>query len=345
MFWILSRLLLVLLPFSVCKAGPWKESLNFHLENRNFTYINTFHRGLSDVAQQHTEGARYHVRDVEYDNVGNCLFTSRGLRSDQLRPPINSENVAFASLQIIFDDFSAQFVHLTDTVGGRTPQHVRAFSSSTYNSHTSGEAITRLHQKRGENFPSKPNSFDTGDFLLYHPNAHSEDKIYYVLSRDYRTHIDQAWRHKPTPTSKIIGVVLHLHTRFDMCGSCSYALDWELNHPEGFGAKILQCCQRLNQTSKALVSFSTLVSSRQGFLVWDKERRTLPEPPPLANPGNYDDDYGVYKRQIGFEEDLSAPKRFAQAVIPPFLPRISENPVYEFAKSGDGGVLFRVRPV
>lgn len=350
--------LFILSSMSVSEAGLWKSSLDFHLNNKSFSYISSFHRGLSDAAQKKVEDdtplVRYvsslpreeRTQNLAYDNIGNVFFENRELHYDNgFRAPINSENIAYASLQVIFDDSSAQFVHITDTVGGRKQQQVRYFSSSTHDSVFSREARDRLNLKKDANLASKPNSFNTDDFDLYHPNAHSEDKIYYELSRHYRKYLDKAWGRKPNGTSKIIGVVLHLHTRFDMCGSCAYALDWELNDPQGFGQAILEYCYRLN-ASRTLTHFSTLVSSRQGFLVWGKERRTLPEGPPLiSEPGDYQADYGVYRRQIDLASDLSVPKKFAQSVVPAFLPPITGNDVYEFAKDSEAGAMLKVSSV
>lgn len=339
---------------SVAEAGLWKHSLDFHLNNKHFSYITPFHRGLSDAAQRKIEETpltchisslppQQREQNVMYDDIGNVFFENRALHSHNgLRPPTNSENVAYASLQIIFDDHSAQFIHITDTVGGRVQRQVRHFSSSTYDSFFSREARERLNLKKTATLTSKPNSFDTDDLDIYHPNAHSEDKVYYTLSKHYRKYLNTVWDKRPSETSKIIGVVLHLHTRFDMCGSCAYALDWELNHPQGFGHAILEYCNRLNAT-RTLTHFSALVSSRQGFLVWGKERRTLPEDPPfISNLGTYSADYGMYKMQIDFANDLSTPKKFAQSIVPAFLPPITgnANPIYEFARdSGENGVL------
>ncbi len=321
-----------LFSFSAAEAGLWKDSLDFHLNDKHFYYIDLFHRGLSDAAQRKVEHipptrhinnlpAKERNQNVMYDNIGNVFFKNRALHYDnRLRAPINSENMAYASLQVIFDDYSAQFVHITDTIGGRVQQQVRHFSSSTYDSFFSREARERLNLKKKAFLDSKPSSFDNEDLDIYHPNAHSEDKIYYILSKNYRKYLKTAWDKKPSEKSKIIGVVLHVHTRFDMCGSCAYALDWELNDPQGFGPLILKHCNQLNAT-RILTHFSALVSSRHGFLVWGKERRTLPQDPPfVSNLNTYSDDSGIYKKQIDFASDLSTPKKFDQAIVPAFLP-------------------------
>ncbi len=350
--------LFILCSFSVAEAGLWKYSLDFHLNNKSFNYISLFHRGLSDATQRKIEDTPLvcHVsslppkerkQNVMYDDIGNVFFENRALHYENgLRAPINSENIAYASLQVIFDDYSAQFVHITDTVGGRLQRQVRYFSSSTYDSFFSREARERLNLKKMANLTSKPNSFAMEDLDIYHPNAHSEDKIYYALSRHYRKYLNKAWDTKPSETSKIIGVVLHLHTRFDMCGSCAYALDWELNDPQGFGQAILEYCNRLNAT-RTLTHFSALVSSRQGFLVWGKERRTLPEDPPfMSNLSTYSTDYGMYKMQIDFASDLSTQKKFAQAIVPAFLPPITGSPaIYEFARDSGEDATLKVNPV
>lgn len=95
-----------------------------------------------------------------------------------------------------------------------------------------------------------------------------------------------------------------------------------------------------------LTHFSALVSSRQGFLVWGKERRRLPEDPPFISDLNtYNADYGQYKMQIDFENDLSVPKKFAQYIVPAFLPPITgRNSIYEFARDSSAEDTLKVNP-
>lgn len=340
------------------EAGEWKESLDFHLSHKHFPYIDQFHRGLSEAVQVHTEknpGVSYvskrnlprgekSLQPIDYDTIGNAFYANRDLHHTYgLRSPTNSENSAYASLQIIFDDFSSQFSHITDVVGGTEPVETRCFSSSGHNSHFAGKAMIRLEMKFDAFLSSKPSSFTPNELCLYHPTSHSEDKIYYALSEVYRKHIDAAWERKSDGITAIIGVVLHLHTRFDMCGSCAYALDWELNDARGFGQSIIEHCNRLN-AGRIITHFSALVSSKQVFLVWGKERRTLPTPPPfLSDHAHYELYYDNYKRQIDFANDLAIPKKFAQAVVPAFLPPIrGTNIIYNFAKDSLYDKVFKI---
>jgi len=324
-------LLFLLIPHVplLLQAASWKSSLNFHLDGKPFE-CDGFHVRMSKRVQEKVEvfpeTAEVRIdgacdeRPVQYDNIGNLFFSTRTLFGHPhfLKAPTNKTNFAVAFLEVImkYDEgkFSRDFVELNDLLDGRSPTPTTFFSSAT--SRWKKNAYTRLESRMYADNSLKPNSFDGLDFSIYHPKAHSEDTIFYVVSRAYRKIIKDIKDKEENIGKKIRAVILHMHTRFDMCGSCAYSLDWELK--EGFGRDIFTYCQTLNESKLLPVSVGALVSSRQEYLVWGPSRRTLPVPPLVSA-----DSAAVlreeYIRTIDFDEDLDGPKTFAQMVVAPFI--------------------------
>lgn len=312
---------------SLAEAGIWKNTFNFHLDTKPFER-DSLHLKLSRSIQGEIERwpERVYVGDtlgkveVDHDDVGNLFFKDRAVHGD-VSVPTNKENIALASLEVIFKDpagaFTSQYIELQDQISEMGERkYTRFFSSKT--SHLSDHAYKRLEQKMWFDIPSKPSSFDTYDFSYYHKTAHSEDKIFHLVSRDYDRMIRSCWDARGATDKKIRAVILHIHSRFDMCGSCSYSLDWELK--EGFGKSILNLCRTLNASSLRPIDISSFVSSRQEYLVWGPSRRTLPVPPLLRDPSSTDAELrDEYKRVIDFSAELSASKTFAQSVVQPFM--------------------------
>lgn len=312
------------------QAASWKSSLNFHLDGKLFEN-DGIHIGMSKRVQQKVEeypetarvkiGGLYQNVPVTYDNVGNIFFEDKRLFFDPsyLLAPTNKTNFALASLEVILKDFEGVFyrdsVELNDWFDGGVPTLTPFFSSAP--SKLTGDAYRRLEIRMRSDNLLKPNSFDGDDFSIYHPKAHSEDKIFYVVSREYRKIIDAIKAKEENAGKNIRAVVLHIHTRFDMCGSCAYSLDWELK--DGFGRDIFKYCRKLNK-NKSLVSVGALVSSRQEYLVWGPSRRTLPVPPLVRTAGISDKELrDEYERTIAFDSDLDGPKTFSQMLIKPFI--------------------------
>ena len=171
-----------------------------------------------------------------------------------------------------------------------------------------------------------PTKYANHNFQCIGAQAHSENIVYYILSRMGSNIIKDALLAKgiSNDTYKISGIMLHLHTRLDMCGRCDYSLYWELNDPRGFGGILLKTASDWNSDARQLVSLGVLVSSRQDYLVWGPSRRTLNYAPPFQSSlGN--DNYQQYLALVNFE-NLSAKREAVQAIIPPFLPPEMENP-------------------
>lgn len=330
-----------------CNAGSWNEFLDFDLDGRHFVHISSFHRGLCDYEKEVSERVPIvsKVRGrgdlpVECDNVGNMFFTDRDLHYSPLylRSSANKENLALASLQIIMKkpdgthDF--RFVHITSNGS-------RDFSSSAPYDNA---VKTYFSQKArsGDPLDAKPSHLSDCD--IYHFKPHSEDRIFYEFSIRYKDYINAAINRDQT--GSILAVVLHIHTRFDMCGTCAYMLNWELKNKSGFGKKIFDYCSGLNNRlfpRSPPISFSSLVSSRQDYLVWGPGRRTLPEGPPLTRPLQSPRDlHSAYRKRIDFSVDLSAERKFAQSFVPSFLPAPpveGSNLFYDFAIGRRGPVL------
>ena len=311
---------------SLAEAGIWKNNFNFYLDGKPFE-SNSLHLKLSKRIQDEIQrwpervyvGGTLGDIPVDHDDVGNLFFRDRTVHS-QVSVPTNKENIALASLEVIFKDpagaFTSQYFDLQDQIGGTVRRNTPFFSSKQ--SHLSYCAYNRLEQRMRSDIPSKPSSFDTDDFRYYHKTAHSEDKIFHLVSRDYDSMIRNCWDARGAVDKKIRAVILHIHSRFDMCGSCAYSLDWELK--EGFGKSILDLCRTLNVSSLHPIDISSFVSSRQEYLVWGPSRRTLPVPPLLRDPSSTEAQLrDEYKKVIDFSSDLSASKTFAQSVVPPFI--------------------------
>ena len=73
----------------------------------------------------------------------------------------------------------------------------------------------------------------------------------------YRKIIRGIFHGRGDVSERIRVVILHVHSRFDMCGSCAYSLDWELK--EGFCRDILDFCRILNGNSRLAVDISSFV--------------------------------------------------------------------------------------
>jgi hypothetical protein len=255
-----------LLFFYVLYSVDWKASLNFSLDKQIFDKVDSLHHGLADFLRGEFEKIpNRHLSDPQ------CKYDCMGVISCGDNNPKNTQNIAAAMLEIITVDLQSKFVDLlNDVPNGRIQQQVRDFSSRNALPH----AITRVNDKNNSAYISKYKGLK---FDILDSKTHSENLIFYVLSRDYKQYIES--------TMPIRAVILHLHTRFDMCGGCAYTLDWELQHNRGFKQQIIQYCEQANkkkhsnQTEPKNVEFAVLVSSRQDYLVWGPSRRSLPPPP------------------------------------------------------------------
>lgn len=279
--------------FNQAYGGIWRKSLDFKMGQSVTKHIMPFHSGLRDLEKELVEKQRFY-RGYEFDNVGN-LFA-------KLDSKKNTLNVALASFQIMYrtprsDAVNFYFSHILDGSN-------RFFQSSQ--DRLSGPALHHLQKKSSSSMvlslPSTPSKLDC--LHCYHPYAHAEDKIFFVLNKNTDDLLRKAWNSLGAPHgSRIEGVALHLHTRFDMCGNCSYALDWELRSPCGFRERILKfTAESINKNCKSHVYFLALVSSRQEHLVWGVSLRTLPEFPAVSISRPEEKHYDSYNSVFGFEE-------------------------------------------
>jgi len=365
----------LILLFSQCNAGDWKSSLDFELDGSRFGYISSFHRGLCDYEKDIVrKTSAYHpgVGTITADNVGNAVLPTASYAAGE-RSPTNTKNVALASLQIILkdgDNYDSRFIHIQNQYKStidrgsdarifysygkpKTPDlrdiRVKAF----YKIKDHFNEKTKVAKKTLVSCPSKIDRC----FETYHQDVHSEDRIFYELGGKYHSkdgelvpgyirYIDECLKTDGL-TSPILAVVLHIHTRFDMCGTCAYALSWELNSSYGFGDGIFNYCNELNNSIPYTkpISFSSLVSSRQSHLVWGSDRRTLPDGPPSIPIYDQKRLFAEYSSPISLG-DLSKRKKFAQSVIPSFLsspPVERTNPFYDFASGRYVNTKLRVR--
>jgi hypothetical protein len=233
-----------------CFAGSWKQSLDFELDGFSFNHSTLLHRGLSDYERHVSETmippSRIKDEDVDYslDNIGNALFRDPKFYLDPYRwkPTTNTTNTALAYLEVIMkmDDthYDSRCVHVLNTSSLTKP--LLFLSSDRW-----GYDVKKYFKRKiGQTPPTiaEPSSLKD-HWQRYHPHPHSEDGIFYELggSDQWRKYIDSAiYGDQQGP---IVGVVLHIHTRFDMCGTCAYSLSWELNSPLGFGEKIFKYCE------------------------------------------------------------------------------------------------------
>jgi len=348
-------LILVFVLSSSCNAGDWKSSLDFHLDLREFNYPRFFHRGLCDyevgitqerLPRRHeTSGINPHSDEAVYtDNVGNALFWDESLYGydSPPRPPTNKENLALASLQVTMKNpdgsHDVRLAHIFNSSRHPIDRHFFSYGLSH-------DVRNHFELKvKNKTVVALPNNLDF--WQLYHSTPHSEDGIFYEIGGvyAYKGYTKHGYAHYideilgKGSRGAILGVVLHIHTRFDMCGTCAYSLSWELNSPLGFGNGIFAYCSELNKgiPKSQPISFSALVSSRQSHLVWGPDRRTLPSGCPLPDVTIPSEDlWGEYTRKIDFSEDLSKKRRFAQSATPPFFPvpppAVSSSPLYDFA--------------
>jgi|GEM_PF-5941626 len=134
----------------------------------------------------------------------------------------------------------------------------------------------------------------------------------------------------------ILAVVLHLHTRFDMCEGCSYSLDWELQDSQGFKSVITKRCEGHNSTHgylNAPICFGVLVSSRENYLTWGIARRTLNNPPPFNGRKSPEAAYQQFQ-EIPKLEDMSSSQEGIEFLTCEFYnPQIEEFPGYKASKT------------
>jgi len=319
------------------QGGLWKSSLNFGMDGGHYE-VDPFHAGLRYLEQEKTEHKPENPA-LLYDNIGNALFVN----PNESRLPTNTTNIALASLQVIVQEGGLKefyFFHLQDSMQGPGGMKVPArFFSSAKNS-LSSPAYIHLETKKDGFSSLRPSTFGGENFGKYHPFAHSEDKIFYLLNKDYKKFINAI----PLGNKKIRAVILHLHTRLDMCGSCAYALDWELKNGQGFGPKIFKHCQFLNgRGHHGSLAVSALVSSRQEHLVWGASRRTLPEGPPqpvfcyyTPPQGHYNTAHAAFSSSIDLD-NFSGTRQFAQSIMPAFNDPIVQNyPTFKMASQPSG---------
>jgi hypothetical protein len=239
-----------------CGAGSWKQSLDFELDGFSFNHSTLLHQGLSDyerhVSENATPPSRIKDEDIGYDyDMGNAIFRDPKFYSDpySYKSPTNTTNVALASLEVIMKidatHYDNRCVHILNTSAANS----RLFlSSDPWNF----DVKNYFKRKIGKIPPSivEPPSLKD-HWRHYHPYPHSEDGILYDLGGNdqWKGYIDSAIN--KSLTGPIVGVVLHIHTRFDMCGTCAYSLSWEFNSPLGFGEKIFRHCALKNRTFKA----------------------------------------------------------------------------------------------
>lgn len=238
----------------------------------------------------------------------------------RLRSPTNSENVACATLQIIFNDCNSYFRHLYDELYDNKCDRFFRSSNNSLTATEGQDKARRLAERQKDT-----------NFELYHPKAHSEDKIYYILNKNYKMYIDEAWNENTNIAKTIKAVILHIHTRFDMCASCTNCLSWELK--SGVAQFIIDYCHTKNSHKQATY-FTALVSSRQPHIVWGHDRRTLPKSPPLHNVIGTQYLFDLYQRRLNLSQDLfnRGHEDFAQAAVSSFFPP-SDSSSYLFARA------------
>ena len=254
-------------------SGPWKQSLNFTLLRTQFDQIDAFHRGLSFLERRKTESFR--LSGIE-DNIGNAFFYDD---HRELRCRKNTRNVALASIQFVHgfpESLRSYFSHVTANDGQRFFYSSRA--PIDYGNDVRKHLLNKQYSTKRWHSHYYPNRLtDTSYFEAYHEHPHAEDYVLYELSRNSERIVQHFAESHSTPTGPTEAIILHLNTRFDMCGNCAYALDWELRDRFGFAKLMIDEAHRLKIASPNLF-VSAFVSSRQDFSgVWGPARRSLPE--------------------------------------------------------------------
>ncbi len=351
----------VILLSSCCNAGDWKESLDFVLDGREVNHVTPFQRGLCDYEKQTTENLA--PPRGKLDNVGNAVLSAAEYAAGD-RSRTNTKNIALASLQVILENGESRFTHIENQGAHLGKPHnattdPRLFYSFGKEPGSHSTPTNKLFLRIQGRFKGKigehgttyalPSSLDTC-IDTYHQEVHSEERIFYELGElyEYKGQTKPGYKHyiddilAGSAGVRISAVVLHLHTRFDMCGICAYSLSWELQ--KGFGKGIVDYCFELN--GEALPKFSALVSSRQNHLVWKNGRRTLPSGPPL--PTKSLPDASIYRGYVGEIDlgELSTHKKFAQWAVPSFLPPIAPGSslFYDFGNLFPPGKVLIDRP-
>lgn len=353
-------------------AADWKESLDFKFQGIDFNYIKEFHQGLSDAEEEYSstkappknitipfKGLKITYDIKGYDNIGNAILTQhrpeRELSFEEtleltkiVRAPMNTTNTALGALQVIITNSSkveAHFLPLIDRLEYKrgNVKFTRFFDSNADESPLYALAAGRLAERLDcpETVKSKPSLLDQSILekqINYHP--HSEEKMIACLSIEYEHIIRTVWDRKTIPDGKINAVILHLHTRRDMCGDCAYIIDWELNHPKGFGSKISAFCKSGALGDPVIAAF---VSSRQNHNVWGQDRRILRNGPPADK----DQSFAAFKYYTDPIDLTGSANYFAQHVISPFVnPTVKESLYYRIANNwGATGWASKKMPV
>lgn len=328
----------LLLLMSVAAGSEWKTSLNFEIDGVQFSDIDLLHKALSDKAQAYTEEAKRYPQNAENspDSIGEPYYEYRRDGYDT-NGKKNTENAALATLQIIIksieepNEVKSIFSALKNSIPSLKnkndpPNKLRVFSSKA---NIGNLLLTHtLSKEREKSLPSSDKFHDTAYLHLDRLESgmakfHSENVVFSVLNRTAGELLETALKkiNFDHNVAKIIGVVLHLHTRLDMCGRCTHYLQWELNNEVGFAAKLIQKSEKMSRNSDAKIHFMALVSSRQDYLVWGKSRRTV-APEALQK--------AMDLKPIKIEESSNDSQRVpVQAVVNCFLQSQKDNDFYK----------------
>lgn len=282
-----------------------------------------------------TEKIPYNFRN-QIDNHGNMLIIKEG---EQPKVQSNTTNRALATLQFICRDqhngiFSYnQNIIATDKRGNSSrifdsrENEDESFDLKKMLSDRYANAYDKVSQYRLEKYA--PNKRCCKYLSIHHHTPHAEEKIFKDLraidEEGMNKHIKLAKNQLP-PGSRIEAIILHINTRLDMCGSCTYALDWELNHTSGFANGMVETAGFL-RISGDNMRFYALVSSRQDYVgIWGPSRRRLPEViAGLQLPETQEDD-GAFDTQL--ELNINNDRHFFLWAIPPselFLHKSKKN--------------------
>lgn len=311
--------------YSFC--GKWKENFITDIDSdKQLNHLDVIHRGLAykvmrkteeKPSQQKVSGA---YKDVRYNNIGVCFYSATNLHHppNSLRNPTNTTNYASSSIEYIYKKTNGKLrSHII-------PMHDYGnYIFSSARSNLSSQASDHLLVKKNHIHPTIPDDYDKKIYEIYKPCAHSEDKIVYLFHNLWETFIEGAITEIKIAGdfSKLKGVLLHIHTRFDMCGSCEYALDWELENSNGV-AQILKKYALGSVDCDDNLKVGAFVSSSQSHLVWGSPRRTLLEGPPTHHAISpetllYKTRHDEFRKQESLE-DIDAHKKCLKKVIHPF---------------------------
>ncbi len=307
-------------------SGPWRHSLNFTLSKTHFDQIDLFHKGLSFLERGKTES--FCLGGIK-DSIGNAaVYDDHG----DLKCRKNTRNVALASVQFVYSSsgvLRSHFSHLTARDGQR-------FFYSSKTSYPYVDDVQRHLRKKvnpkwqGHYYPNK--MAEKPYFAAYHQHPHAEDYIFYELSRNseqiVQSFVNDSLREK---TDSIEAIILHLNTRFDMCGNCAYTLDWELRDQFGFAQLMVNEAVHLGRNSSDIFA-SAFISSRQDYSgVWGPSRRSLPEviSGPTTKPYKFDD--FTSRLQLSSKDD----RQFFHWAVPSFF----DVPSLSVSTPDDGWIL------